>query len=171
MKKGIANEAVNYGADDVTPLSDIPMGHKVALRDIAKALAGKAQIYVGGFIKGVYAFPHPYGCSQMGGDQENTRQALANLFAHLNAGGVLLGLGCENNGIDKTLPHMGAHDPARLRTLISQQVEDEQEAAMALIGELAKHMRSDACAPCPADQLAVELRSTASTTWSSSSRA
>ncbi|MBQ6325044.1 MAG: UxaA family hydrolase [Clostridia bacterium] len=31
-----AGEAVNYGAGEVTPLSDIPMGHKVALRDIAK---------------------------------------------------------------------------------------------------------------------------------------
>ena len=240
-----AGEAVSYGAGEVTPLVDIPMGHKVALRDIAKgepvikygfpigeateaiprgghvhshnlhtllsgahdyeyrpthpalearkpatfmgyprkvgrpgirnelwiiptvgcvndiakALAEKAQKYVGGAIEGVYAFPHPYGCSQMGGDQENTRQALANLCAHPNAGGVLLlGLGCENSGIDQILPHMGEYDPARLRTLISQQVEDEQEAAMALIGELAEHMRGDARVPCPANQLVVGLK-------------
>ena len=31
-----AGEAVSYGAGAVTPLSDIPMGHKVALRDIKK---------------------------------------------------------------------------------------------------------------------------------------
>ena len=31
-----AGERVDYGAGSVTPLSDIPMGHKVALRDIRK---------------------------------------------------------------------------------------------------------------------------------------
>jgi altronate hydrolase len=129
------------------------------VNDIAKALAKKAQRLVGGSVEGVYAFPHPYGCSQMGGDQDNTRQALANLCTHPNAGGVLLlGLGCENSGIDQILPHMGEHDPARLRTLISQQVEDEQEAAMALIEELAENMRGDARVPCPADQLVVGLK-------------
>ena len=240
-----ANEAVSYGADEVTPLSDIPMGHKVALRDIkkgepvikygfpigeatedipkgghvhshnlhtllsgahdyeyhpthpklearepltfmgyprkvgrlgirnelwiiptvgcvndiAKALAEKAQKLVGGSVEGVYAFTHPYGCSQMGGDQENTRQVLANLATHPNAGGVLLlGLGCENSGIDQIMPHMGEYDPARLRTLICQQVEDEQAAAMTLIGELAENMKKDVRVPCPADQLVVGLK-------------
>ncbi len=240
-----ANEAVSYGSGKVTPLSDIPMGHKVALRDIkkgepvikygfpigeatedipkgghvhshnlhtllsgahdyeyhpthpklearepvtfmgyprkvgrpgirnelwiiptvgcvndiAKALAEKAQKLVGGSVEGVYAFTHPYGCSQMGGDQENTRQVLANLATHPNAGGVLLlGLGCENSGIDQIMPHMGEYDPARLRTLICQQVEDEQAAAMALIGELAENMKKDVRVPCPADQLVVGLK-------------
>ena len=129
------------------------------VNDIAKALAEKAQKFVGGAVEGVYAFPHPYGCSQMGGDQENTRQALANLCTHPNAGGVLLlGLGCENSGIDQIMPHMGQYDPARLRTLISQQVEDEQAAAMALIEELAEHMKKDIRVPCPADQLVVGLK-------------
>ena len=240
-----ANEAVSYGSGEVTPLSDIPMGHKVALRDIkkgepvikygfpigeatedipkgghvhshnlhtllsgahdyeyhpthpklearepvtfmgyprkvgrpgirnelwiiptvgcvndiAKALAEKAQKLVGGSVEGVYAFTHPYGCSQMGGDQENTRQVLANLATHPNAGGVLLlGLGCENSGIDQIMPHMGEYDPARLRTLICQQVEDEQAAAMTLIGELAENMKKDVRVPCPADQLVVGLK-------------
>ena len=240
-----ANEAVSYGTGEVTPLSDIPMGHKVALRDIkkgepvikygfpigeatedipkgghvhshnlhtllsgahdyeyhpthpkleahepvtfmgyprkvgrpgirnelwiiptvgcvndiAKALAEKAQKLVGGSVEGVYAFTHPYGCSQMGGDQENTRQVLANLATHPNAGGVLLlGLGCENSGIDQIMPHMGEYDPARLRTLICQQVEDEQAAAMTLIGELAENMKKDVRVPCPADQLVVGLK-------------
>ena len=240
-----AGEAVSYGPGEVTLLSDIPMGHKVALRaiakgepvikygfpigeatqdipvgghvhshnlrtllsgahdyeyhpthpalpgrepatfmgyprrvgrpgirnelwiiptvgcvnDIARALAEKAQKLVGGAVEGVYAFPHPYGCSQMGGDQENTRQAIANLCAHPNAGGVLLlGLGCENSGVDQIMAHMGEYDPARLRTLICQQVEDEQQAAMALIGELARNMQSDARAACPASQLVVGLK-------------
>ena len=35
-------------------------------------------------------FPHPYGCSQMGDDQENTRKVLADMIRHPNAGGVLV---------------------------------------------------------------------------------
>ena len=45
---------------------------------------------------GVHAWIHPFGCSQMGGDHENTRVILADLVNHPNAGGVLvIGLGCE----------------------------------------------------------------------------
>ena len=129
------------------------------VNDIAKALAHKAQKLVGGGVEGVYAFPHPYGCSQMGGDQENTRQALANLCTHPNAGGVLLlGLGCENSGIDQIVPHMGTFDEDRVRFLICQQVEDEQESALELLEELAGKMRNETRVPCPADQLVVGLK-------------
>lgn len=38
----------------------------------------------------VITFPHPYGCSQMGDDQEHTRTILADLINHPNAGGVLV---------------------------------------------------------------------------------
>ncbi|MBR5220783.1 MAG: UxaA family hydrolase, partial [Clostridia bacterium] len=66
----------------------------------AGALAQKAATLVRGSVDGAYAFPHPYGCSQLGGDHENTQKALAGLVHHPNAGGVLmLGLGCENNNI------------------------------------------------------------------------
>jgi altronate hydrolase len=44
----------------------------------------------------VFAFPHPFGCSQLGDDLSRTRKVLASLAAHPNAGGVLIvGLGCE----------------------------------------------------------------------------
>ena len=42
------------------------------VNDVARALERRAQALVGGGVEGVYAFPHPYGCSQMGEDQENT---------------------------------------------------------------------------------------------------
>ena len=51
-------------------------------------------------LTGAFAFPHPYGCSQLGGDHLRTQQTLCGLIRHPNAGGVLvLGLGCENNRI------------------------------------------------------------------------
>ena len=52
-------------------------------------------------IEKVLAFPHNYGCSQLGDDHENTRNILADMVHHPNAAGVLVvGLGCENNQLD-----------------------------------------------------------------------
>ena len=54
--------------------------------NVAQALEKRAQALVGGGVEGVFAFPHPYGCSQMGEDQENTRTILADLailFYHI----------------------------------------------------------------------------------------
>ena len=64
------------------------------VNDVARQLERAAQELVGGGVECVCAFPHPYGCSQMGDDQENTRTILADLATHPNVGGVLvLGLG------------------------------------------------------------------------------
>ena len=129
------------------------------VNDIAKALAREAQKYVGGAVEGVYAFPHPYGCSQLGDDQNNTRKVLASLATHPNAGGVLLlGLGCENSGIEQIKPFMGDYDANRVRFLISQEAEDEFEAGMRLIHELADNMLSDTRELCTADHLVVGLK-------------
>lgn len=97
-----------------------------------------------GDIDGIFAFPHPYGCSQMGGDHENTRLTLQNIAKHPNAGGVLvLGLGCENNQVQQFKETMGDYDEERTRFLVAQEVEDEIEAGAALLGELYEKMKSD----------------------------
>ncbi len=129
------------------------------VNDIAKALEQDAQSLLGPSVEHVYAFPHPYGCSQMGDDQENTRRILADLATHPNVGGVLvLGLGCENSGADVLRGYMGEYDESRVRFLVCQQVEDEHEAAMALLRELAGRMREDRRVPCPASSLVVGLK-------------
>ena len=129
------------------------------VNDAAKALAREAQALAGGAVEGIYAFPHPYGCSQLGDDQENTRKALAALATHPNAGGVLLlGLGCENSGIEQIRPYMGSFDESRVRFLVCQECWDEQEEGMRLLEELAEHMRQDERVSCTADQLTVGLK-------------
>ena len=129
------------------------------VNDVAKALAHKAQKLAGGVVEGVHAFPHPYGCSQLGDDQDNTRKALAALATHPNAGGVLLlGLGCENSGIEQVKPFMGCYDESRVRFLVCQDCEDELEAGMKLLEELAARMQQDQRVPCSADQLTVGLK-------------
>ena len=129
------------------------------VNDVAKELEKRARRLAGGSVEGVHAFPHPYGCSQLGDDQENTRKALAALATHPNAGGILLlGLGCENSGIDQIRPYMGAFDESRVRFLVTQQAEDEIAEGETLLEELAERMRRDQRVPCGADQLVIGLK-------------
>ena len=88
-------------------------------------------------VDGVYAYTHPYGCSQLGEDHENTRKILAGLAKHPNAAGVLvLGLGCENNRIEEFKELLGEYDTKGIKFLETQKVEDEFEEAKRYIGEL-----------------------------------
>ena len=129
------------------------------VNDIARALAREAQRLAGGSVEGVYAFPHPYGCSQLGDDQDNTRKVLADLATHPNAGGVLLlGLGCENSGIEQIRPWMGDYDESRVRFLVCQETEAEIGTGMKLLEELAERMQLDRREDCGADQLVVGLK-------------
>ncbi len=129
------------------------------VNDIAKALEKEGQRLLGGGVETVYAFPHPYGCSQMGDDQENTRTILANLATHPNVGGVLvLGLGCENSSAAIIEEHMGDYDKSRVRFLVTQNVEDEFSEAMKLLEELAANMRDEVRVPCPASKLVIGLK-------------
>jgi altronate hydrolase len=107
-----------------------------------------------GQVDGVYAFSHPYGCSQLGDDLRNTRRVLAGLMRHPNAGGVLvLGLGCESNQMDGLLDLAGDVDPERLRFFNSQEVPDEIEAGLEHLAALVARMEPDAREACPASDL------------------
>ena len=129
------------------------------VNDIARQLERAAQELVGGGVECVCAFPHPYGCSQMGDDQENTRTILADLATHPNVGGVLvLGLGCENNHIGAFRKVLGDVDPARVKFLSAQDVDDEIEAGMALIGELFQAMQADRRTRQPLSRLTLGLK-------------
>ncbi len=86
---------------------------------------------------GAFAFPHPFGCSQLGGDQEVTQKILRGLIFHPNAAGVLvLGLGCENNNIGEMKKIMGDYDPERIRFLNCQDVTDDVARGVELVNEL-----------------------------------
>lgn len=88
-------------------------------------------------IDGVFAYTHPYGCSQIGEDHVRTRQILARMAKHPNCGGVLiLGLGCENNCMDIFREALGDYEQARTRFLVAQEVEDEIVSGVALLEEL-----------------------------------
>jgi len=110
-------------------------------------------------IDGIYAFPHPYGCSQMGEDQLQTQQLLANIVRHPNAGGVLvLGLGCENNNIAEFQKILGEWDPARVKFIESQSVDDEIAAGVEAIEQLAVHAARSVRSACPVSDLVIGLK-------------
>ena len=87
---------------------------------------------------GIFTFPHPYGCSQLGDDHERTKFMLQKMVRHPNAGGVLvLGLGCENNQMVAFKEGLGAVDGDRVKFLVCQEVEDEIEEGVKLCREIA----------------------------------
>ncbi len=108
---------------------------------------------------GVYAFSHPYGCSQLGDDLENTQKVLSGLLKNPNAGGVLvLGLGCENNQIDTFLKNAGDIDRDRIRYFYSQDVLDEVEEGVEKVGELFEILKKDKREEVPVSELVLGMK-------------
>ncbi len=107
----------------------------------------------------IYAYTHPYGCSQLGDDQLYTQKALSGLIRHPNAAGVLvLGLGCENNNIPELQKVLGETDPGRVRFLTAQEHKDEIEAGVQQVLELVERARTYQRTPCPVSKLVVGLK-------------
>lgn len=129
------------------------------VNNVASAIERQAKKFVGGSVEDVVAFPHPYGCSQMGDDQENTRTILADLINHPNAGGVLvLGLGCENSNIPELMRYIGDCDDRRVKFLVAQESDDEVADALTLIEELAAYAGSFEREPISCSELIIGMK-------------
>ncbi len=125
----------------------------------ARRIAEKANQRFAGRVDGVHAFPHPFGCSQLGDDLAHTRKLIAALASHPNAGGVLiLGLGCENNQLKALLESAPEIDPERLRSFTTQMVEDELEDGLAAVEALVEIAERDQRQPIPVSELVVGLK-------------
>lgn len=129
------------------------------VNSVAQRLAQRAQDLAGEGVEGVYAFTHPYGCSQTGDDHARTRKLLASLCRHPNAGGVLvLGLGCENLTMDEFRRELGDVDGQRVRFLVCQDVPDEIETGMAVLAEIASVVGNDRREELPISKLAIGMK-------------
>lgn len=112
----------------------------------ARAIAAEFQKRHGDLsgIDGVFAYTHPYGCSQIGEDHERTRTILQRMVKHPNCGGVLvLGLGCENNRMDVFKETLGDYDEERTAFLVAQDVEDEIAEGVKLLEKLYETAKND----------------------------
>lgn len=129
------------------------------VNNVASKIAELSKGLVRENIEAVCAFPHPYGCSQMGDDQEHTRQILANLINHPNAGGVLvLGLGCENSNIDVLKGYMGDINPDRVKFLVSQESDDEIAEGVEIVKGLAEYAAQFKREPVSVSKLVIGMK-------------
>ena len=111
-------------------------------------------------IDSVYAWHHNYGCSQLSGDHENTRNILRDIVLHPNAGAVLvLGLGCENNQPEAFEQLLGDYDHDRIKFLVTQKVDgDEVEAGMEILRDLYAKASNDERTEQPVSKLRIGLK-------------
>ncbi|MBR2527686.1 MAG: altronate dehydratase [Blautia sp.] len=126
---------------------------------VVRGLVEKNQDLVTGSIDGIYAFTHPFGCSQTGADHAQTRKLLAALANHPNAGAVLVvSLGCENLTHEQFLTALGDFDHDRVKFLICQESEDEFEDGRKLLKELAAFAGQFKRQPVSSDHLVVGMK-------------
>lgn len=124
----------------------------------AERIAQECERRYFGECDGFRAFTHPFGCSQLGDDLDDTRTILASLASHPNAGAVLvIGLGCENNQLKSMLPEIDKPD-SRLRSYNAQEVEDEIEAGVNAVYSLLKTLDEDKREPIGANELVLGMK-------------
>jgi altronate hydrolase len=124
---------------------------------LAERLAANAPSAPG--VDGVHAFNHPFGCSQLGADRDDTAAILAALARNPNAGGVVLvGLGCESNQIDALMDRIPAERHDRIEVVRSQAAEDEYAAGTEAIARLATVLARDVREPVPLASLRLGVK-------------
>ncbi len=121
----------------------------------AEKIAEKAR----SFFADTYAFVHPYGCSQLGGDHETTQKVLSALCHHPNAFGVLvLGLGCENNHLGTFTKVLGDIEGTNIRLLNAQESDDELAEGVEILRALAEEAKKQVREPIPVSKLKIGLK-------------
>ena len=127
---------------------------------IAREVAAEARIrgLAQGSVEAVRCFEHPFGCSQVGDDLEQTGRVLAGLARHPNAGAVLvLSLGCEELTRDKFLEFLGPYDKERIAFITCQDEEDEVAASLAALERLCAYAGEFEREPVLASELVIGL--------------
>lgn len=129
------------------------------VNSIAKEIEDRSKGFARGSVEGVFSYAHPYGCSQLGEDHQNTQKALCGLINHPNAGAVLvLCLGCENNTAQQMKEMLGDYDTERIRFLVCQEVEDEISEGTKIVSELCDYAAQFEREECTADKLIIGLK-------------
>ncbi|HHX13262.1 MAG TPA: UxaA family hydrolase, partial [Clostridiales bacterium] len=129
------------------------------VNDIGRLLATESKQFITQEVDDIIAYAHPYGCSQLGDDHNNTKKILSGLINHPNGAGILvLGLGCENNNIDELKKCIGDYDEDRVKFLACQEYDDEIEQGLHLIKELIQYSVGFKREQVPITELVVGLK-------------
>ena len=148
---GICQEIVERFKEEISPRASLGQNDNVSVisSEVEKSHSS---------VDAIVAFPHNYGCSQLGGDHENTRTVLADMVHHPNAGGVLVvSLGCENNQLDAFRELVGPVDESRVRMFVTQKVQDEVEYGLQQLREIYAVVSKDVRTDVPVSELRVGL--------------
>lgn len=126
---------------------------------VSNAIVKEANKLYGDKVDGIYNFVHPYGCSQLGEDHENTQKLLKGMVNHPNAAAVLvLSLGCENNNVDEFKKVLGEYDPDRVKFFICQEHNDDVADAVKVVGELVEYAQQFKQEEVPVSKLVIGLK-------------
>ena len=129
------------------------------VNNIAKEIAKQIDVSKYENVDGVFAYSHPYGCSQLGDDQLYTQKLLSGLIKHPNAGAVLvIGLGCENNNICELKKVLGKTDDDRVHFLNCQDFENEIEQGIKNVQKLCEYANGFCRSECDFSSLVVGLK-------------
>lgn len=129
------------------------------VNSIVREMEAQAKQLQTEHIDGIYAYNHPYGCSQLGADWQMTLEYLCGLIRHPNAGAVLVvGLGCENGNIDELKSFLGDYDAERVKFLVCQEEKDEVEKGVEMLEELCAFAEQFKREDCPASELVIGLK-------------
>ena len=150
---GICQQIVDQFNKEISPCASLSRNDSSVISSGAVGGVEKSAV------DAVVAFPHNYGCSQLGDDHENTRTVLADMVHHPNAGGVLVvSLGCENNQLDAFRELVGPVDETRVRMFVCQKVEDEVAYGVQLLKEIYEVLSKDVREDVPVSELRVGLK-------------
>lgn len=101
---------------------------------VCSRLAKESQNLIEGSIDGIYAFPHQFGCSQLGEDNENIKKLLCGMALNPNASFTLfVGLGCENNTMASIKEYLAPYKRSNIAYFNCQEVEDEHSYGMEIL--------------------------------------
>jgi altronate hydrolase len=127
------------------------IAHALARQINARALPGN--------VGGVFALPHPHGCSQLGDDHTQTQRLLAALAQHPNAAGVLVvGLGCENNSMASFRKLIPQSESPRYQFMVAQEAGDELAAGRRKLDALIEYAASFHRERVPLGELRIGLK-------------
>ena len=129
------------------------------VNSLVREIEAQSQQFKEEHIDGIYAYNHPYGCSQLGADWQMTLEYLSGLIRHPNAGAVLVvGLGCENGNIPELKKFLGEYDSDRVKFLVCQEEEDEIAKGVEMVKELCAYAEGFSREECPASELVIGLK-------------
>lgn len=126
---------------------------------IGRELARSAENMAKGKVDGIYCFEHPYGCSQLGYDLEQTKKILIGFCQNPNAGGILvLGLGCETLNLKKLKKDLDKIDNKIICTLNCQETEDEREEGLKLLESMINRLQNSKREELPLSMLKIGVK-------------